>query len=154
MARTTSLPSDAPVLGPGRALTSADVATVTVASTPRTVPSATTVTVTQRPTAPPSTPARTTSTPAATAPPATPPTATPPPAKTPAPVVHTVRLAAVAADNASARLTVDGEKFRVLPGADFASGYTLLSLRDGRCGTVRAGGRPFDLCEGQHHVVP
>jgi hypothetical protein len=41
----------------------------------------------------------------------------------------------------------------VLVGEEFAGEYTLLSLRDGRCGTVRHEDERFDLCEGEEYLV-
>ena len=67
--------------------------------------------------------------------------------------MHAVRLSVVAAANGVARLRVDAKRYRVLVGEEFAGEYTLLSLRDGRCGTVARGHDRFDLCEGQAHVV-
>ena len=67
--------------------------------------------------------------------------------------MHTVRLSVVAAANGVARLKVDEKRYRVLVGEEFAGEYTLLSLRDGRCGTVRHDDERFDLCEGEEYLV-
>jgi hypothetical protein len=64
-----------------------------------------------------------------------------------------VRLVRVHHDDIAARFKVSGTGYRVLPGGTFADGWTLLSLRDGTCATVRHGSTYADLCEGETYVL-
>lgn len=59
----------------------------------------------------------------------------------------TVRMGTVAADNRVAQVTVGSKTELVQPGQKLG-GFTLVNLRDGRCGAVQHGTVVFDLCEG------
>ena len=72
-------------------------------------------------------------------------TAKPKPTRTPV----TLRMVAVAADNASATIQVNGKKHTVDTGESFGSEFTLVRLADGKCGTVKHETDYFDICEGQ-----
>jgi hypothetical protein len=67
-----------------------------------------------------------------------------------------VRVDAVAKDNSSATLTIDGRKYSAVHlDTEFADGFRLLELFGGQCGAVKYQDQePFDLCEGQTRVLP
>ncbi len=64
-----------------------------------------------------------------------------------APATDSVRMGKVDEDNGIAHLTVGSQSKLVLPGQKIG-GFTLLNLRDGRCGALQHGSTVFDLCEG------
>lgn len=75
---------------------------------------------------------------------------TPSPTATATPATPTkVTMVTVAADDASARISVSSKVYDVKPLEKFATNFKLLNLYGGRCGAIQYGDVTFDLCEGQ-----
>ncbi|NHC14014.1 hypothetical protein [Motilibacter deserti] len=112
-----------------------------------------TPTATQTPTAAPTAAVSPVPSPAATAAPSASPDGTGAPATTPSPspsaTAVTVKLVAVAADNAAATFLVAGKTYVAVPGAAFATDFTLERLEGGSCGTIAYASTKKDLCEGE-----
>ena len=82
------------------------------------------------------------------------PTPTAPPSPSPsaaAPV--TVKLVAVASDNAAATFLVARKTYVAVPGATFADSFTLERLEGGSCATIGYGTTKKDVCEGEALTV-
>ena len=60
-----------------------------------------------------------------------------------------VRLLSVSADNTAGRVVVDGKRYPVAVGDVFATYFTSLRYKNGRCGTFQFGDEQFGLCEGE-----
>ena len=143
---------------PGLELTGGGVGPTTPPAGTGTIPPpATTATQTTTTFTPP--PPTTTFSPPPTTPPGTtPPATTPPTTSTPPPPPperpghkveiggHTVKLHAVAANERSVEVSVDGNRYTVEPGARFDDNFKLVRI-DGRCAKFLFGDQSFELCE-------